>query len=458
MSDKSHDGSSRGDRMHLGLNMVYGGTHPAAWRATYADPFGAYDVEQWVKVARLAEEASFDLLFVGDLLGLLGPVEAGPPMGFDPTILLATLARETARIGLVGTASTSFEEPFGLARRFASLDHLSGGRAGWNIVTTFDPGSARNFSVAPLDREERYARAEEFVEVARALWDSWSDDAAVGDQVEGVFADSARVRPIDHQGEYFQVAGPLTIPRSPQGRPVLVQAGGSPQGLDLAARHAEVVFCAAASLDYVRSFSGDLRRRLVARGRREDAIRLLPGLGFTLGSTEAEALERREYLDGFLGDQLPWLAFQLGVDPDDLDLDRPLPDSLLNGGDAGPVLVNGVRGMIIGLARTEALTAREILRRTSSFHRQVTGTPEQLADTMEEWFRSNAVDGFNLMPDEIVTGTVAFVDQVVPILRRRGLFREAYEGATLREHLGVPRPDLPGVADLAAAGPASVAG
>jgi FMN-dependent oxidoreductase (nitrilotriacetate monooxygenase family) len=438
MSSATNPGRSR--QLHLGLNMVYGGTHFAAWRAPYADPLGAYSVEQWVRAVRLAEQAKFDFAFSGDLLSLATPLELTPPMGFDPAVLLSVLVRETSRIGLVGTASTSFEEPFHIARRFASLDHLSQGRAGWNVVTTFDPNAAANFGKAAfLEREQRYARADEFVEVVRALWDSWEDGAVLADQVGGVFADSARVHPINHHGRWFDVAGPLTIPRPPQGRPVLVQAGGSAGGVRLAARHADLVFCSLLSLDHAGAFAEDVRRELAAQGRPRDAIRILPGLGLTLGGTEAEARQRLQDLDEKLGGtQIFWLAALVGAEPADFDLDKPLPKAIL-AGEGRPVPMEGMRNALLGLGR-EGFTVREILQRFNTSHRQITGTPEQVAEDIELWFRSGAVDGFNIMADELLTGLTDFVEQVLPILRRRGLFREEYSGSTLREHLGLERP------------------
>jgi FMN-dependent oxidoreductase (nitrilotriacetate monooxygenase family) len=427
--------------MHLGLNLIYGGNHVEAWRAPYAAPLGAYSLDQWTHLAELAEGAALDALFMGDLLSVMGSVAAGPTMAYDPTVLLAALAQKTSRIGLIGTASTTFEEPYNLARRFASLDHLSAGRAAWNIVTSLDPNTIANYGATPgLDKEQRYARAMEFVDVVCSLWDSWEDEALVGDQRAGVFADPDRVHAIDHHGEFFDVRGPLMVPRPVQGRPVLFQAGGSAGGVELAARHADVVFCASVSLGHMQAFADRLRARLRAHGRGPDDVRILPGLGFTLGGTEEEARRRRADLDELGGaPQLGVLAYQLGVEVEALSLDSPIPRALL---DAPPPegAVEGVREMILSLAREQNLTVREILASFSKFHRQVTGTPEQLADTMEEWFRSGAVSGFNLMPDEMVTGTEAFVEHVLPILRRRGLFREGYAGSTLREHLGLSRP------------------
>jgi len=432
--------TSRPRTLHLGLNLVYGGTHPAAWRAAYADPRASYTAGYWVDAVKLAEKAKFDFAFHGDLLTTLPP-EAGPPMvGMDPAILLATLANVTSHIGFVSTASTTFDQPFHIARRFSTFDHLSGGRAGWNIVTTYDENAAKNFSaLAHPPKSERYARADEFVEVVKALWDSWRDDAILADKESGIFADPARVQAINHRGPYYVVDGPLNVPRSPQGRPVLVQAGGSAGGIALAAKHAEIVFCALSSLDHAREFATTLKGQAAAQGRPDDAIRIMPGFGFTIGGTEQEARRRYEELEAFLGGaRIHWLAYIIGADPSDLAHDRPLPEALL-AGQGGPPLTEGMQKMVFALGR-EGLTVGEILERVGTSHRQVVGTPEQIADEMERWFLSGAIDGFNVMADELLTGLAAFAGEVVPLLQRRGVFRTDYQGPTLRDQLGLPRP------------------
>ncbi len=428
--------------LHIGYNVLGAGMHPGAWRTPYAEPFGSFDPRQWLEVAAIAERGTLDAVFIADGLALgrdIGRMPHRPP--YDPTVLLSYLAGRTERIGLVATVSTSWEEPFNVARRTASLDHLSHGRAAWNVVTTTDPAAAQNFGAGPLaGRQERYERAEEFIDVVVKLWDSWDDDALIGDRGSGRFADADRIRPVDHHGAHFDVAGPLNVHRPPQGRPVIFQAGGSPAGLELAARSADAVFAALASLPYARAFADDLRGRAVRHGRPADSIRIMPGLCFVLGGTEAEARRRYDELNELAGEnRLARLAGQLGVDADALDWDQPLPGWLLENTELSSRSSQGAREVVLDLARRERLTVRQILDRVITWHRLFVGTPEQMADDIQEWFESGAVDGFNIMPDVNPSGIAAFVDHVVPLLRARGLFRREYRGTTLREHLGLPR-------------------
>jgi FMN-dependent oxidoreductase (nitrilotriacetate monooxygenase family) len=430
--------------LHLGLNVLSDGMHPAAWQAPEADPLGFVKPEQWNHLAKVAERGTLDAIFLADIPGVSlqgnAPL-AGPPLSLDPIVLLSTLASQTTHLGLVATVSTAFEEPYNVARRIASLDHLSGGRAAWNVVTTADSTVAANFSAQPhLPREERYAKAEEFVDVVRALWDSWDDGAVIGDKATGHFTRPGSVRKILHRGRHYSVDGPLNVPRSPQGHPVIVQAGGSPAGLELAARNADMVFAALGTLEDALDFTKDLRRRTEAHGRQADAVRVLPGLSFVLGGTEAEAKERNDALNALAGDRRRhWLASQIGVDAEELAWDRPLPEWLLTTTQLSPAS-QGAREIVLKLARRDRLTVRQILDRILTWHRLFIGTPEQLADTIGEWFEAGAVDGFNLMPDVEPSGIETFVDHVVPILRRRGQFRREYEGTTLRDHLGLERP------------------
>lgn len=435
---------ARRRQLHLGLNVLSDGMHPAAWQAPGTDPLGFIKPAQWTHLARIAEKGTLDAIFLADHLHLaLQPdgTIAAPPLALDPLVLLSTLAGQTRHVGLVATVSTAFEEPYNVARRIASLDHLSGGRAAWNVVTTADPEASANFGGRPQPpREQRYAQAQEFVDVVKALWDSWDDDALVGDQQSGRFSRPGAIRPIGFRGRHFNVAGALNVPRSPQGRPVVFQAGGSSGGLDLAARHADAVFSAQASLEDARRYAHDLRRRTEAQGRPADAIRIMPGLSFVLGGTEAQARARADELNALAGERrLTFLAWQLGVEASDLGWDRPLPAWLL---DSRELSRNsqGARDIVLNLARRETLTVRQLLDRVQTWHRLVIGSSEQLADTIEEWFVAGAVDGFNLMPDVEPSGIEAFVEHVVPLLRRRGLFRTAYGGTTLREHLGLARP------------------
>jgi FMN-dependent oxidoreductase (nitrilotriacetate monooxygenase family) len=430
-------------QLHLGLNVLATGMHPAAWRAPYSDPLGFVDPGQWQRVAELAEQGTLDAIFLADSPSILWAPVANPPLAYDPGVLLSGLATQTSHIGLVGTVSTSFDAPYSVARRFSSLDHLSRGRAGWNIVTGTDASAAKNFgSDDHLSREARYAKAEEFVDVVTHLWDSWDEDAIVADKATGLFADESRIHPIDHHGEFFHVEGPLTLPRTPQGRPVIVQAGGSPPGRELAARNADAIFCSLGTIKQAHAFSIDIKRRTAAHGRGPDAIRILPGLSLVLGGTEAEAHARNDELNELAGEsRLQNFAWQIGVEPSDLDFDRPLPSWLLETKELSSAGSQGAREIVTEIARAEPrLTVRELLDRVITWHRLIVGTPEQVADSIEEWWRSGAVDGFNLMPDVFPSGLEAFVEQVVPILRKRGLFRHEYTGTTLRHHLGLERP------------------
>lgn len=432
--------------LHLGVNVLSAGMHPAAWQHPDVDPNWFADPAYWIEVAQIAERGTLDALFMADSPSLFQPPDeplSGPPLALDPIVLLSSLASVTTHLGLIATVSTTFEEPYNLARRIATLDHVSRGRIAWNVVTSYDPYAWNKFGHGDgpqpqPDRRERYRRAAEFIDVVRALWDSWDDDAVLGDKTTGAFSRPGAIRTIDHRGEFFSVDGPLTLPRSPQGHPVLFQAGGSGAGLDLAAKYADAVFAALASLPDAQRYADELRSRTVAHGRPSDAVRIMPGLAFVLGSTEEEARRRYRELNELAGERrLADLAQQLSVDVSELELDKPLPQYLLDGAESARA--QGARDIVVNLARRENLTVRQLLDRVITWHRLVVGSPEQIADTIEEWFVSGAVDGFNLMPDVFPSGLELFVDHVVPILRDRGLFRREYRTATLRGHLGLER-------------------
>ena len=430
-------------QLHLNINALHSGFIPSAWRLPESDPHAFIDVQHYIRTARIAEAGTFDAIFLADNAAIADQIAFRPIPALEPTVLLASIAAATTHIGVIGTASTSYNEPYNIARRFSTLDHVSGGRAGWNVVTTADAASARNFGRdTASDHAQRYARASEFTDVVKALWDSWEDGALVADKASGRFADADRVHPIAHRGPHFAVHGPLTLPRSPQGWPVLVQAGASADGRALAARHAEAVFSASQSFDEARAYAADLQRRAEAFGRGPRAIRVLAGLTTIIAGTEAEALRRRDDLV----DAIPWeysrnrLAGILGVLPAQLQPDDRLPDDLAlpAGGDGNHTFFHAT----IAAARRGRLTARQLVRELAggTGHRVVVGTPEQVADDIEHWFRGAAADGFNLMPDVLPGGLQDFVYGVVPLLRRRGIFRSAYEGRTLREHLGLAVP------------------
>lgn len=448
-------------QLHFGLNVLSDGMHPAAWQHPSADPHWFTDPAYWIDIARIAERGTLDALFLADSPSLFQPPGeplVAPPLALDPIVLLSTLASVTTHLGLIGTVSTSFEEPYNLARRFASLDHLSRGRVAWNVVTSSDPYAWNNFgragsTPAQPSRDERYRRAAEFIDIVRALWDSWDDDAVLADKRSGAFSRVGAINTIDHRGEFYSVDGPLTLPRPPQGHPVLFQAGGSAGGLDLAARYADGVFAAQASLPDALRNAEELRTRTVGYGRPRHAVRIMPGLSYVLGSTEEEAHRRHRELNDLAGERrLAHLAGQLSVDPAELEWDEPLPRWLIDGAET-TVGSQGARDIVVNLARREQLTVRQLLDRVITWHRLVVGSPEQIADAIEEWFVAGAVDGFNLMPDVFPSGLELFVDHVIPILRDRGLFRREYSHTTLRGHLGLER-----VPDRRAAVPARASG
>ncbi|MBD3940928.1 LLM class flavin-dependent oxidoreductase [Microbacterium sp. NEAU-LLC] len=430
-------------RLHLNAFLMSTGHHEASWRLRESDPHAGTDIAHFVRLAQTAEQAKLDSIFFADSPVLWGSVAKRPTSALEPTVLLAALAVATSRIGLIATASTSYNSPYNLARRFASIDHISGGRVGWNVVTTAGADAARNFGLdaQPL-HDDRYARAAEFLDVAEKLWDSWDDDAVLADKAAGVWGDEERVHPVEHTGRYFSVRGPLDIPRSPQGRPVIVQAGSSENGKDLAARYAEAVFTAQQTLEDAQAFYGDLKRRTAAVGRDPESIKILPGIVPVIASTEAEARRRDRELDELIRPEYARneLAGVLGLSPRDLPLDAQLPEDL-----PSEDAVEGAKSrytLIVELARREHLTVRELIGRLGGGrgHRTIAGTPEQVADALQTWFDAGAADGFNIMPATLPGGLDDFVDHVVPILRERGLFRAEYEGATLREHYGLARP------------------
>ncbi|GAA4961036.1 LLM class flavin-dependent oxidoreductase [Kineococcus glutinatus] len=431
-------------QLHLNAFLLNLGHHEAAWRHPASDPTRAHDVRHFVELAQIAERGTLDSIFFADGVAIRGNVRHNSQGGLDPLAILNAVATHTSRIGLIATVSTTFTEPFATARAFATLDHLSGGRAGWNIVTSGTEAEARNFGYEQhLEHRVRYERAAEFVDVATKLWDSWEDDALVLDQAAGVYAATERVHEVNHVGTHFRVQGPLNVPRSPQGRPVLVQAGSSEDGRDFAARHAEAIFTAWQTLGEAQAFYADVKRRAAAAGRDPERLLVLPGVVPVLGSTEAEARRLERELEELLvwDHGLAQLSGILTVPLTADDLDRRVADL-----DLPPEAeVNGNRSrftLVADLGRREGLTVRQVIARLGGGrgHRTFTGTPEQVADTLEEWFRGGAADGFNIMPPLLPSVLEAFVDHVVPILRDRGLFRREYTGSTLREHYGLPRP------------------
>lgn len=431
-------------QMSLGMNILGLGGHSAAWRIGEAPWSALQDVKYFQHIAQVSERGALDAIFLADGPALGGSVARQPAGRMEPTVLLTAVALATERIGVISTASTTYNEPFNLARRIGSMDFISNGRAAWNAVTNAGDAAAQNFghAEAPL-HVDRYERAAEFVEIVQKLWDSWEDDAIIGDHVSGRYAHDDKVHAIDFVGKHFRVKGPLNLPRSPQGRPVVVQAGGSVGGKALGSRYADAIFCTQTTLEDGIAFYDEMKGRAQAWGRNPDHLKIMPGLSTVIGSTEEEAHRRCDRLDEYQGPDgsLAQVAQRIGIPVKELDLDAPLPWHRL--GDLTPP-EKGSHGFFeaqIKLAKRENLTVRQLSKRIRSGHRLVVGGPEQIADTLTEWFLAGAGDGFNLMPDYFPSGAELFVDHVVPLLRKRGVFRHEYTGKTLRDHLGLPRPE-----------------
>jgi alkanesulfonate monooxygenase len=431
-------------QLHLGAFMRPVGIHTAWWRypGAYAD--ANFNLKHLVSFIQTLERGCFDAFFMADHLAVLNMSmdalkRSATVTSFEPLTLLSALAMVTGRIGLVATASTTFDEPYHIARRFASLDHISDGRAGWNIVTTSNPDAALNFNRTEMvEHDERYRRAREFFSVVTGLWDSWADDAWLRDQESGIFFDPVKLHVLDHEGEHLSVRGPLNIARPVQGWPVIVQAGASDAGRQLAAETAEVIFGSSRTVEDGRSFYADMKARLKPLGRSPDHLKILPGALVTVGRTREEALEKQALLDSLVHPDsgLPNLSMRLGTDASSFELDAPLPEiPQTNASQSG-------RDALVALARRDNLTVRQLAQFVGGYGGlQMVGTAEDIADTMEEWLETEASDGFNIMFPTVPAGLNDFVDLVVPALQRRGIFRREYEGTTLRHHLGLPRPE-----------------
>jgi FMN-dependent oxidoreductase (nitrilotriacetate monooxygenase family) len=432
-------------QLHLNLFIHSRGHHEASWRHPASSPLPLTDIRYYQDLACRAEAALFDSVFLADQLALGDDVAQAARTWLEPVTVLAAIAVSTSRIGMVATASTSYTEPFNLARQFASLDHISNGRVAWNIVTSWLAAAAGNFGgTAQVSHAERYARGEEFMAVVKALWDSWADDAVIDDRPGGRYARADRIRPIDHKGDYYKVNGPLNMPRCPQGRPVLVQAGSSDTGRRFAARHAEAVFTAHMEKATAQAFYADLKALAASEGRVPEQVLILPGLSPMIAATEAEAQrltrEVNELADPEVGRKRLSGRFG-GHDFSHLPLDRPLTPADF----PEPSSVEAARSrteVILGLVRREHPTLRQLLASLAGArgHFTIAGTPEQIADLIEDWFTDGAADGFNIMPPLLPAMLDVFGAEVIPLLQRRGLFRTAYEGKTLREHYGLPWP------------------
>lgn len=434
-------------QFRLGAFFMIPGHHLAAWRHPEAKADEVLKFDFYKRLAQTAERGKFDMIFLADGYAVgqnVSPTAVGQTVTVrpEPFTLLSALSSVTERIGLAGTVSTTYNEPFHVARKFASLDYLSNGRAGWNVVTSATQAEALNFSKDDhLLHELRYNRAEEFVDVVTKLWDSWEDDALVIDKTSGVFADQDKVHQVNHKGKWFSVQGPLNIARPPQGHPVVIQAGSSEAGKELAAQTAEVIFTAWQTLEEAQAFYRDVKGRLAKYGRSHDDLKIMPGVFPIVGRTEEEADEKKALLEELIPPAagVGLLSAMIGVDLSHYPLDGPLPElpdlDQINGGKSRFQLLKD-------LAEREGLTIRKLYQRIAGArgHREIKGTPQQIADQLEEWFKNDAADGFNIMPPYLPGGLEDFVDLVVPELQRRSLFRTEYEGHTLRENLGLSRP------------------
>ena len=430
-------------QLRLGAFMRPASIHTGAWRYPGAFPDANFNFDDMKRFARTLERGRFDAFFMADHLAVLNmPIEAlkrsHTVTSFEPFTLLSALAGVTEHLGLVATASTTFDEPFHVARRFASLDHISGGRAGWNIVTTSNPDAALNFGLDDhVEHAERYRRAREFYDVVTGLWDSFADDAFVRDVGAGIYFDPQRLHVLNHKGPHLSVRGPLNIARPIQGWPVIVQAGASEAGRQLAAETAEAVFGAQPDLAAGQRFYADVKGRMEKLGRSRDSLKILPGAFVVVGESVAEAREKRARLDSLVhyDSAIASLSIALGHDASGFDPDAPLPD--LPDTNASKSSLERV----VNLAKTENLTVRQLAQRLGGYSGLAfVGTPATIADEMEEWLLTEGCDGFNVMFPYLPGGLDDFVDHVVPELQRRGIFRREYEGRTLRENLGLPRP------------------
>ncbi|RMO68042.1 LLM class flavin-dependent oxidoreductase [Pseudomonas syringae group genomosp. 3] len=436
--------STTARQMKLGAFLMATGHHVAAWRHPDVPADAGLDFKHYRHLAQVAEAAKFDTLFVADsVAAATGDIASRMARSdhFEPLTLLSALSAVTDHIGLIATATTTYNEPYHVARKFASLDHLSGGRAGWNLVTSDAAAEAQNFGRAEhVGHAERYSRAREFHHVVTGLWDSWTDDAFTRNKASGEYYDPAKVHVLDHVGEHFSVKGPLNVARSPQGQPVVVQAGSSEVGRDLAAQTAEVVFTAQTSLASAQAFYADIKGRLSAYGRDADSLKVMPGVFIVVAETEALAKHKFESFQDLVEPQVgvALLGRMLGnFDLSGYPLDGPLPEL--------PLTDSGQRSrqkLLTELADQENLTLAQLGRRIAGGrgHYSLIGTPAQIADELQTWFEHGAADGFNVLVPHLPGGLEDVAQLLVPELQRRGLFRTEYEGTTLRENLGLQRP------------------
>ncbi|WP_241383676.1 LLM class flavin-dependent oxidoreductase [Rhodococcus sp. CH91] len=428
-------------KIHLALFAQGVGVAQSVWRSPRTTPESMHSLGHWKSLAQTAERGFFDAFFIADALNLSPAIATDATDRPDPIAVLSALSAVTEHIGLIGTSSTTYNDPFTVARQFATLDHLSNGRAGWNIVTTAIPAAAANYGSAKLpDHEDRYARGEEFVDVVRALWDGWDADAIIADRETGQWTDARRIHRIDHSGKHFDVAGPLTIPRSPQGRLPLAQAGSSPTGMKLGARVADLIFTTQHDMTEAKTFADRVRSLAQSAGRPADAVKILPGVTPIIAETDDDARDLAAELGSLIDEHttLKFLGQAFGdIDLSHYDLDEPFPDILeslpRNAGMSRPTLFTEI-------ALREQLTVRQLAQRIglSIGHRTLVGSPDTVADDLARWFDSGAADGFIILPADLPVGLNEFVDEVVPRLQKRGLLRTEYAGRTLRDHIDEP--------------------
>jgi len=430
--------------MQLALQMVsgYGGEF-SAWRMPGTDPAAYTNMDSYVERAKIAEKGKFQMIFIADTPALINDLGPQTPMfPMDPMVALMAVARETKHIGLVATQSTTFNYPYNIARQFKALDVISHGRVGWNAVTTSQPETAANFGAQIASRKRRYEMAHESVQIVQALWGSWEPDALTLDVEGGKFADMDKIQPIDLEGQYYASRGPLPIPPSEQGQPVIFQAGGGAEGLELAGSYASGVYANPFDIESAREHRQAIRQSATRFGRNPDDIKMYAGFMFSLGSTEEEALERRRKLMSFNPEEIPSRVSYLGsmvglpLSVYSVDIAQPLSADMLKKAYASPMDPRSHRALQL---LKQGLSVRDVLAHgVINYHPVVAGTPVQVADFLEQWFLASACDGFSIVPDISYDGVADFVDQVVPILQDRGLFHREYEGKTLRENMGVP--------------------
>lgn len=427
-------------KLRLGLSMRYFGYHLAAWRHPDVPVSGTLDFKYFLKSAQTAEEAKFDMIFFADGIGVRSNDTPKGSLARDsknaelePLTLLAAIGACTSHIGLVATASTTYNEPFHIARKYASIDHISGGRAGWNVVTSWSEQEAWNFNRNEhLGYEERYERADEFVEVVKKLWDSWEEDAFIRDKESGVFYDEEKLHVANHKGKHFRVRGPLNSARTPQGRPIIVQAGAAEAGRELAARSADIVYSNAQDFESAKTYYDDIKGRLAKYGRKADQLLIMPGVTIYTGKDRQEALDKFNELEALI-DPLTGLALLYNVlgDLSGHDIDGPVPD-------VGNQKVRSIAENLLKVARKENLTIRQMFNRIAAgSNKNFIGSPEEVVDEMEAWFKGGAADGFNICPATLPQGIDDFAKYILPELRKRGLFRQDYEATTLRGNLGL---------------------